>query len=566
MNQEQGYNLHFHFIIIIGITIVLLLHLPFFILGDGTYLSIHDNLDSDFIYIHLLKISNNLFSWDSNALVMNVFDGLPRSYFHSEYSFLRVLFYFFPSFWAYTINSVIVRILAFVGICLLARDYFHIKKTKDIFLVLLLATVLSLLPIFTIYGASILGQSLLLWACLNLLNKKKQLISFIIVGLYPFYAHFIVVGIFVVVAFFLVGIIRLVLFKKSISLNFCLGGVFLCTTFVIANHSLLFDVLLSTTPSHREEMVLYTNSFWETISSIASQLTSGLYHSGVMNTWLLGLLSLYVITKYKKTRKTLIPLLLLLLSIIVFDNIYRPFVNTFLADVSLFKKAQLNRFGMLLPTCWILLVLQLIKSNCVKHIWIGLAIVSLIPFTKLPIFEIGVNWIRLLTNIEYVENKYPSFDAFYAPDLFENIHKHIDQPKENYRVVSVGMHPSVALYNGFHTLDSYQNIYPLSYKKKFRKFIAKELDKNKTLQTYFDDWGHRCYLFSDTLKKTCYLDCHKKTDLGVVDVDFNIEELRKNNVQYIFSTIALQNKVIPLVLDKTFENSESRWKIYLYKL
>ncbi|MGH1338223.1 MAG: DUF6044 family protein [Aureispira sp.] len=559
-------HLNAYYILAVGIVSVLFVHLPFFILGEQTYLSVHDNLDSDFIYNHILKISGQLFNWDSDAPVRNVFNGLPRSYFHSEYSFVRVLFYFLPSFWAYAINSVFVRVLAFVGICLLARDYFHLRTSKDLFLVFLFASIFALLPGYTIYGASVYGQALLLWAFLNLLHKQKQAISFVLVGLFPFYSHFILVGIFVIAGFVLVGIVRLFLFKKALSWSYVLAGGLLVALFIIANHSLLSTIFFSAIPMHRDEIVLPSNTFVEVLNSIFLQFSSGLQHSGTLITLPLSFLIFYVLVKYKKGRQPLALLFTLIIAIIVFDNLYRPFVSTFLSDITLFQKVQLNRFGMLLPTCWILLVLQLIKNNVVKPIWVGLAIVLLVPFSRLPIFELGVNWIRLLTNIEYVEKKYPGFKVYYSPDLFEEVQQHINQPKENYKVVSVGMHPAVALYNGFHTLDSYQNIYPLRHKKQFRKFIAKELDKNETLQTYFDDWGHRCYIFSDTLKKTCYLECHKNVGIGPVDVDLNVEELRKNNVQYIFSAVALQNKVIPLVLDKVFENDKSRWKIYLYKI
>lgn len=142
--------------------------------------------------------------------------------------------------------------------------------------------------------------------------------------------------------------------------------------------------------------------------------------------------------------------------------------------------------------------------------------------------------------------------------MFKAIKDHIKQPQSSYKVVSIGMHPSIAQYNGFYTLDSYQNLYPLSHKKKFRKIIVRELDKNNALKTYFDDWGSRCYVFSDTLKKTCYLDCHKDINLEAVDIDLDIDVLKANNVQYIFSTVQLENNSKTILLDKVFEHEESR--------
>ena len=52
--QVKEKNLRAYWIIAVGMVSVLLVHLPFFILGEQTYLSVHDNLDSDFIYNHIL--------------------------------------------------------------------------------------------------------------------------------------------------------------------------------------------------------------------------------------------------------------------------------------------------------------------------------------------------------------------------------------------------------------------------------------------------------------------------------------------------------------------------------
>ena len=95
----------------------------------------------------------------------------------------------------------------------------------------------------------------------------------------------------------------------------------------------------------------------------------------------------------------------------------------------------------------------------------------------------------------------PSFKQFYATAQFQEIEQYIGKPQSSYRVASIGIHPSIAQYNGFYTLDTYNNFYPLAYKHQFRKIIASELDKNPTLKKYFDTWGGRCYIFVSELGK-----------------------------------------------------------------
>ena len=94
-----------------------------------------------------------------------------------------------------------------------------------------------------------------------------------------------------------------------------------------------------------------------------------------------------------------------------------------------------------------------------------------------------------------------SFHQFYSPELFAEIKDHIGKPQQSYRVVSLGMHPGIALYNGFYLADGYLSDYPLEYKHRFRKVIAAELAKNEDIKDYFDGWGARCYLFSAELDK-----------------------------------------------------------------
>ena len=53
-----------------------------------------------------------------------------------------------------------------------------------------------------------------------------------------------------------------------------------------------------------------------------------------------------------------------------------------------------------------------------------------------------------------------TFDEFYSAELFRDIQGQIGESPSSYRVLSVGMPPGVALYNGFHTLDAYLGTFP----------------------------------------------------------------------------------------------------------
>ena len=67
------------------------------------------------------------------------------------------------------------------------------------------------------------------------------------------------------------------------------------------------------------------------------------------------------------------------------------------------------------------------------------------------------------------------------------------------------MCPAVALEAGFYCIDGYSNNYSLEYKHEFRGIIEEELEKCPAMKGYFDDWGSRCYLFTEESQNYYYL-------------------------------------------------------------
>ena len=122
-------------------------------------------------------------------------------------------------------------------------------------------------------------------------------------------------------------------------------------------------------------------------------------------------------------------------------------------------------------------------------------------------------------NDEIVYHGRPTVKQFYATTQFNEIANYIGKPKNSYRVASTGIHPAITQYNGFYTLDTYNNFYPLSYKHEFRKIIAKELDKSPTLKSYYDQWGGRVYLFVAQLEK--HYEFKKNSKVKIKDLQLN---------------------------------------------
>lgn len=166
---------------------------------------------------------------------------------------------------------------------------------------------------------------------------------------------------------------------------------------------------------------------------------------------------------------------------------------------------------------------------------------------------------------KYREVNTPTFKEFYSEDLFTSIQDYIGEDPSDYRVVSIGLHPTIAQFNGFYTLDTYNNSFPLDYKHRFREVIAGELDKSPTLEHYFDTWGGRLYMYVAEHGKD-YMYTRNKNE-PIQDLAIDTDALKDLGGDYILSAVPIENaEDIGLSLEETFEDQDSPWEIHLYSV
>lgn len=160
-----------------------------------------------------------------------------------------------------------------------------------------------------------------------------------------------------------------------------------------------------------------------------------------------------------------------------------------------------------------------------------------------------------------------TWEQFYAEDVFGEIKADLDT-RENgldYKVASIGLHPAVALYNGFQTVDGYSVNYPLAYKHQFSEVIAEELKASPELFQYYWDWGSRCYVFSHELGRQ-YL-FPKDSARAIGDLRINIEAFKEMDGKYIFSAVPILNaEDIGLSEYGSYSTPNSYYKIYVYEV
>jgi hypothetical protein len=163
------------------------------------------------------------------------------------------------------------------------------------------------------------------------------------------------------------------------------------------------------------------------------------------------------------------------------------------------------------------------------------------------------------------------FSAYYSPTLLAEIRDHIGGPPETHRVVSLGLTPGIALYNGFGVLDGFVNDYPLEYKRRFRRVIARELEKDPLLERLFDDWGGHVDLFASELGKVSGYSRRTYTKhsarRSVEHLEIDVAALRELGADYVLAAVEIRNHAeLGLVFEGRFERADSPWEIFLYSL
>lgn len=560
-------NKEYRALLLIGLGIVSFMVAPFLILGTNSFLIIHDNLDGEFACYQILKIAGLMFGLDGSTPVNSVMNGLPRGVFHSEFSFLRLLFLAFPPFWAYVINTILIRSIGFAGMYFFCRDY--LLKGGDRKIILILACLFAAIPLYSIYGLSVMGQPLLIWAFLNLCENHQKTINWIIIILFPFYSHFALIAPFMISALLVYGIFRLRSKEYEMHRSYFIGLGLLGLVFFVSNLTTILGFLFpGDYVSHREVWVEEQSTLKSAGYPFVMTFLNGQYHSSSFNCtplYLLAALCLWL-TRHDKRKMTFVGLpLMLIAGISLFQALY-PFITYHLQHyLHLLVTFQFNRFTFLIPFLWFITLGTALKYALPKihpaFLYALLVIQFLFILEKNEEFK--TNSVRIFSE----NKKLPTYKSYFAYDLFSRVSEKIGLPKSQYRVVSLGIHPSVTQCNGFYTLDGYLNNYPLSYKQDFRKIISEELDNDPRLKEYFDDWGSKCFVFSSELKKKKLLVCSKYENAVLEKLRINTEALKNIGGDYLFSALKINNaKELNLALVETFTDENSWWNLYLYKV
>ncbi|MGH1168767.1 DUF6044 family protein [Bacillus paranthracis] len=540
--------------------IILILYLsPLFILGENAHIRVHDNLDSNLSWYKVLAKSGEIIGPIDATIPQVINNQLSRNAFSTEFSGIVWLYAFFPNMVAYALSQTITRVVAFIGMYVLLKQHFLPREEWRIIAVGV-SLAFALTPFWPSGMLSTLGMPLALWAFLNIRKGERSWKNYFVLTLIPLYSS-IVLGFF----FFLsgMGVLWLVdlVIKKEWNFRFLFSIIYMTLIYMIVEYRIVSSFFLSTAPNSRDEYFHARLLLWRSLRLTLKNFLFGHTHVMTVHTFVILpviLIAMYFIITKKQWKQEKVFVFLFWFNIALsiwyafwFYKGWLPLTKRF----HILDTFNFARYHFLRP-----LVIYVLFALGLKVLWLQGKI------WRHAVTGFVVAQIILLSffNEELIFQNKPSVKEFFAEEQFQEIKEYIDLPLEQYRVASIGLHPAIAQYNGFYTLDTYNNFYPLSYKYEFRKIIEKELAKNKTIRTYFDEWGGRCYIFTDELGKHYMFT--KKSNKRLRNAELNIEHFKKMDGRYILSAVPIENAAENnLSLEKIFTSNTSAWKIHLYK-
>ena len=172
---------------------ILFAALVFCIFGEGSIISVHDNLDLFVAQFQMLKNTDSFFA---HGVDVPFLGGISRDNLPSEFSLYTMLYMILPSYWAYVTGYLLKIVLAVFSAGLLAKDFCgeEYEKYKPlVYMTWLAYGVLNVFPAFGIPFASIPLAVYLVRKIYRIPSFKWYAALF----MYPFVSYFSYFGLFI---------------------------------------------------------------------------------------------------------------------------------------------------------------------------------------------------------------------------------------------------------------------------------------------------------------------------------------------------------------------------------
>lgn len=491
-----------------------------------------------------------------------------------------IFYLLFPPAMAFAVNLACVIIVAYASL----YASLHMLEVRDS-VAAFTGMMFALLPFYSVYSIAVMGMPLLLCALLVCFREGKMLFPILAFLLYAAFSSLVWVGF--AVCFILLLITAYFAVRRNWK-NSLRGGVLLLAlagAYVAFNIDLLTSALAPSVVGHRSEFVFavstlsleelsdhffqghyhcVSNHYYLAVFDIAAVIFGGVYLANHLNQNDGGIRRLFL----QVVAGLLVALIIALFWLFYLSEIGSAF-RSYLPES--LRTLQLERFNWLYPCVWYVtsgLAFELIVRIGAARGTTILSWLALLFVLALTLNISAKGNVVLLNAKEMITGRDSSqitWTEFYAEDLFEEIKADMDGLGENQRVLSVGLHPSVALYNGLSTIDGYSVNYPLSYKHAFAQIIEGELEKSDSLYTYFWDWGSRCYAFSHELGRQYVFP--KDSGISLKEFSMNTGAMKEMGADYVISAVPIERaSEHGLELVGEYRTEESYYELWLYRI
>lgn len=553
-----------------ALTLLLAYYFLSLIIFKQVVINPHDNLDHLVVYDHIIgKIING----DPAAASYFLSNQIKWFYIENIFYPINLLHLILDDKQYYFVVEILKKVLAYFTFYILAKSIYKNKSFNSIS-ALLFSSIVNLDKLFG-FGVVMMPYFLYL-----LINKKrlkfKHIFIIFFTGLNSTLVQDYLALFLLIPASFLI--------RQSVS-NLKVPVIYfinISISMVISSLPIILS-LIDIKEIHRVDIEIKSiyfilTDFFNTLSIFFSNkvLEKPFIFTLLILNFLIIFLSIY--SKNKKVLTlTFFVLIIFILSLFINAFVKNILFHNFLTFLKGYNFERIDRIIPLIMSILIVYNLNLIKNSFVIKTICFLSIFSVVLIQSSFITrEIGKQFLQ--NNLK--ENKYLEFRENFFNNIspvklikflaeknnykYENlifylksektfnnyykfeVYRHIKTITGEERTMSIGLNPMIAVMNDIKVIDGYHTIYPISYKKKFRKIIAKELDKNEILKQYYDNWGNRVYAFY--------------TDSNELLIDFN--EAKEVGASFIISSFAIENVNLKLIC----KDCHSYKNIFLYRI
>jgi len=529
----------------------------------------HDNLDHNIVYNHIIS-KVYLGQLESIKIFLS---GEFKWYFLDEiFHPINIFHFILNDKIFYFFEEILKKILSYLSFYILAKSLLK-NKLHCILGALIYATTANMILAPTGYGVPLMPYFLYLLTSKEIFKLKHYIIIFL-VGLNSSLVHdYMALVLLIPLAFFL-------------NKNKRFFGIYIKYFLVISAASLIVGtpLILSILQENLHRELFFRPEYTTFFISETKHAFKGLAFENVQSIFQIPKEILYiflaVLALLLKNKKQLLIVIFIFSIFFIKTIVGSNVLNIFFENVFAFLKGfNFTRIDNILPLLFALLLiynLPFLKStNYRKAVYILTVVSSIslqlaIPQTeyirlflesnlkKEKLLElknlVNMNKLNDATKLIIKKNNYVnrpfvfqlksnrSFDSYYKFSDYKKIKLIVKEE----RVMSIGIDPMIAAMNDIKVVDGYHTLYPLSYKKRFRKIISKELDGNLELKNYYDNWGNRVYAFY--------------SDKNNLLIDF--VEAKKVGADYVISTFLIENKNLQIICSECGETTQ----LFLYKI